>query len=103
MRQRPALRSGPRCGSLQRAPDHLAGLGEGKGVRREGNWERNEGKGNGRGRERKGKEGRGRGEEKGKGRDPTKFPEKLTPLTIGKCPLRLRTARFTHYTHATVI
>jgi len=75
MRQRPGLRPGPRWGSLQRSPDPLAGLGEGKGIRREGNWERKEGKGNGRegrgereAKERRGGE-RGRGEREGEGPD----------------------------------
>ena len=52
-------------------PDLLAGLGEGKGIRRERNWKKKEGKGaeregNGRTGEEEG-EKRGRGERKGDG------------------------------------
>jgi len=73
MRQRPWLRPGPCWVSLQRYPRPSSWIrgGEGKGIRREGNWERKEGK----------REWRGeRWEGKGKGRDPTKFRVKLTPL-----------------------
>ena len=73
-------------GELTALPDPLAGLGEGEGIRREGNWERKERKGKvGEGREREGK-GR-RVEERGKGRGgTTKFQEKLTPppLVVGE-------------------
>jgi len=62
MRQRPGLRAAPRWGSLQRSPRPRR---EGKGIRREGNWERKKGKrreGRGKGREggREGERGQGR-------------------------------------------
>ena len=77
MRQRPGSDLDPAGEAYSAPPDSLAGLGEGKGIRREGNWERKEGKGNGtEGREKEGREG---GEGKWKG-NPTKFREKLTPL-----------------------
>jgi len=77
MRQRPGLRPGPRWGSLQCSPDPLAGLGEGKGIRRDGIGKGRNGK------RMDGGEGRERRGGKGKGRDPNKFHEKLTPLKAG--------------------
>jgi len=62
---------GPRWGSLQCPPDPLAGLGGGKGIRREGNWERKKGKGKGGGERGKGRMGgERRGEKEGEGPDP---------------------------------
>jgi len=67
-------------GSLQRSSRPSSWIRGGEGIRREGNWERKEGKGKG-GEGRDGREwNEGRGEEEGGERDPTKFREKLTPL-----------------------
>jgi len=73
VRTRPLLSPGPRWGSLRHSPGPLAGLVEGKGIRREGNWERKGGKGNGS--EEDGREGerKERGErERGKGTGETR-------------------------------
>jgi len=66
MRLRPGLRPGPRCGSLQRSPDPLAG--NGGGAPREGRGKERRRGGKGRGGEERGREGKGGKERKGKGR-----------------------------------
>jgi len=82
MRLRPGLRPGPRCGSLQRSPDPLAGNGGGAPPGREGEREKTGREGKRRGGEGTGGEGREGKEREGKERGRL-FPGNENPGGLG--------------------
>ena len=87
------LRPRPRCGSLQRSPDPLAGFkgptSKGRGGEGTGGGERRVGQGRAKaGRERVGGKGQGKGEgEEGEWGSPTHYfrLKRCTALALGRC------------------